>query len=118
VIILSSLGKIYHPHSPPNDDGNLTWSNAYLPYPEWSQESDRCPGGHHYDAFLEIPVIDGGKSVPANSTNGPACPMPNDANLTDTRIKDLALKNLRRVARLDAPWVGSLDEDKLMNETS
>ena len=74
------------------DDGNSSWSNAFLPYPEWSQGQDPCPGSQGYDPFLEMPVLLEGRASdrltssptpspgplpPANAINGPACPLPN-----------------------------------------
>ena len=54
---VAGQGKIYHPRSPPNDDGDKSWSAAFLPYPEWSQGGDRCPGGgYEMDPFTEQPV--------------------------------------------------------------
>eukprot|EP01050_Picozoa_sp_SAG11_P041229 SAG11_NODE_18360_length_493_cov_0.913706_2_plen_51_part_01 len=44
VLQTAGQGKIYHPRSPAADDGNRSWSEAFLPYPEWTQRGDACPG--------------------------------------------------------------------------
>ena len=114
---VAGQGKIYHPGSPPADDGALSWSEAFLPYPEWSQGSDSCPGsGVVYDPATERPVVataaaaadDDEAGVPANALNGPACPLAPDANVTDHRIASLALENLAKLtasaAAAQQPW--------------
>ena len=104
----SGQGKIYHPRSPPADDGNKSWSAAFLPYPEWSQGGDPCPGDQPHDPFTERPAATGSKEgsnrrrteeapQPADPGNGPACPLAEDANITDGRIADLALANMAKL---------------------
>lgn len=86
---VAGQGKIYHPHSPLNDDGALSWSPAFLPYPEWSQGGDPCPGDPEdsYDPVFETydrnrsPQKDQKRRLdetpsPSDPCNGPACPVP------------------------------------------
>jgi iduronate 2-sulfatase len=120
-------GKIYHPHSPPDDDGNRSWSPKFLPYPEWTQRGDPCPGdGRAIDPVTELPYatttasaaglaglegdglrrqLDEGNPVPSDPSNGPACPMPDDFNATDMQIADLALQNMGTLAKAGNPFV-------------
>ena len=86
LLLTLSRFRSYHPHSPLNDDGNKSWSpvrcdriiqshvessqtdsagnssgsvgrsQAFLPYPEWSQGQDPCPGEAAWDPFSERPV--------------------------------------------------------------
>ena len=106
---VAGVGKIYHPHSPPLDDGAKSWSEAFLPYPEWSQGGDPCPGGPDHDAFAERPARrraeEGGAPTPADQAWGPACPMPDDANLTDTNSADVALADLAALTKSPNPFV-------------
>ena len=52
---VAGVGKIYHPHSPPLDDGAKSWSEAFLPYPEWSQGGDPCYATHHPIEIARLP---------------------------------------------------------------
>ena len=105
---VAGQGKIYHPRSPPLDDSDLSWSSAFLPYPEWTQRGDPCPGDPPYDPFLERTQrppqrrrrLD--EAIVSDRGNGPACPVPRDHNITDAQIADLALENLAIVAMRDA----------------
>jgi iduronate 2-sulfatase len=108
---VAGQGKIYHPRSPPLDDSDLSWSSAFLPYPEWTQRGDPCPGDPPYDPFLERTQrppqrrrrLD--EAIVSDPGNGPACPVPRDHNITDAQIADLALENLAIVARAPNPFV-------------
>ena len=114
---VAGQGKIYHPHSPLNDDGALSWSPAFLPYPEWSQGGDPCPGDptDSYDPIYEtydrnrISADDHRRLEeapgPSDPGNGPACPVPEHYNITDGRIADLALTNLGILAKSPNPFV-------------
>jgi len=113
---VAGQGKVYHPSSPPLDDGNKSWSEAFLPYPEWSQAGDPCPGTPDdvvYDPISETSSSSssssaaGAPAYPANALNGPACPLNNAqaSNLTDQRIADLAVHNLGVLAAAKEPWV-------------
>ena len=113
--LVAGQGKVYHPHSPLDDDGNKSWSADFLPYPEWSQRGDPCPGGAEWDPFTEqqLPLNASNPSarrkldedIPSDPANGPACPMPQDANITDALIADLALYNLGILAKAPNPFV-------------